>query len=390
MIIKRLQPAYYIAGLCVAWGLVATFSAFVQNLGGLIACRLLLGFFEAGFFPGIILYLTTFYNKGNIALRISYFFATSAVSGAAGGLVAYGIGNMDGTAGWRAWRYILLFNGIPTVLTGLLIPFVLPNSPQTAKFLTDDDRRNMVLLREAETGQTKSAQELHWPDVKAGMLDWKTYAYGLTQFCNNAMLYGFSAFLPTIIRGIGDWSVAEVQLLTIPVYGIGAITYLICSRISDITQIRGPFAAGGQLVATVGYAMLIANHSPGLSFTGCMFVGMGCYVANGTPVAWLSTNNPRYGKRAYASGVQLSMGNSAGVAAPFLFTNAMAPEYRPGYGATIGLLGFAMSTMTTLHLYYRTVNARRERGEEDWKFEGKTEEEVAELGDLSPRFRYTL
>jgi MFS family permease len=54
MIIKRMQPAYYISGLCVAWGLVATFSAFVQNLGGLIACRLLLGFFEAGFFPGII------------------------------------------------------------------------------------------------------------------------------------------------------------------------------------------------------------------------------------------------------------------------------------------------------------------------------------------------
>lgn len=331
-----------------------------------------------------------FYNKGNIALRISYFFATSAVSGAAGGLVAYGIGFMDGTAGWRAWRWIILLNGIPTILTGLAIPFVLPNSTEKAKFLTEEDRRTLILLREAETGQTKSAQKLHWADVKEAMLDWKVYAYGLTQFCNNLMLYSFSIFLPTIIRQIGSWSVAEVQLLTIPVYGIGAITYIVCSRISDMTQIRGPFAAGGQFVSLIGYCLLIANRGAGLSFAGCMLVGMGCYLSNGTPVAWLTTNNPRYGKRAYASGVQLSMGNAAGVAAPFLFTNAMAPAYRPGYAATIGGLGFAMTTMMTLHLHFRFVNKKRERGEEDWKLQGKTDEEVDEMGDLSPRFRYTV
>jgi hypothetical protein len=331
-----------------------------------------------------------FYNKSNIALRVSYFFATSAISGAAGGLVAYGIGFMDGTAGWRAWRWIILINGIPTILTGLVIPFVLPNSPQTAKFLTDDDKKTLLLLREAQMGQTESAQQLHWPDVKQAMLDWKVYAFGLTQFANNLMLYSFSIFLPTIIRQIGDWSVAEVQLLTVPVYGLGAITYIVCSRISDITQIRGPFAAGGQFICAIGYCMLIANRGVGVSFAGCFLVGMGCYVSNGTPVAWLTTNYPRYGKRAYASGVQLSMGNSAGVAAPFLFTNAMAPAYRPGYGATIGALAFAMSTMTILHLYYRTMNKRREEGKQDWKMEGKTEQEVAEMGDLSPRFRYTI
>lgn len=253
-----------------------------------------------------------FYNKSNIALRISYFFATSAVSGALGGLVAYAIGFMDNTAGWRAWRWIILLNAIPTVLTAIAIPFVLPNSPEKAKFLTEEDRLNLRRLREAEMGQTKSAQQLAWKDVKEGMLDWKVYTYGLTQFCNNLMLYSFSLFLPTIIRQIGTWSVAEVQLLTVPVYGLGAITYIVCSRISDITQIRGPFAAGGQLISLVGYCLLLANRGSSLSFAGCFFVGCGCFMANGTPVAWLATNNPRYGKRAYASGVQLSMGNSAG------------------------------------------------------------------------------
>merc|ERR1711939_1148836 len=81
---------------------IATFTAFVQNLGGLLACRLLLGIFEAGFFPGVIIYLTIFYNKRELALRTGYFFSAAAISSAVGGLVAYGIGEgMDGTAGWR-------------------------------------------------------------------------------------------------------------------------------------------------------------------------------------------------------------------------------------------------------------------------------------------------
>lgn len=114
LIIKKLQPARYLAGLTLAWGIVATFTAWVQNFAALVACRLLLGLFEAGLFPGVVLYMTMFYGKRSIAMRIAYFFATSAFSGIAGGLVAYGISFLDGALGWRAWRWIILINGIPT------------------------------------------------------------------------------------------------------------------------------------------------------------------------------------------------------------------------------------------------------------------------------------
>ena len=386
MIIKRLQPARYLAALAFCWGMVATFTAFVQNFAGLVACRLLLGLFEAGMFPGIMLYLTMFYNRKNIALRTAYFFATAAISGAVGGLVAYGCGSLDGKAGWRGWRWVLLIVGIPAALTGFVVPFVLPNSPQTAKFLTEQDKRNLVLLREAEIGQTKSAQELHKSDVVAGAKDWTTYAFCVCQYCSNSMLYSFSVFLPTIIRQIGTWSTPQVQALTIPVYSLGAITYVVMGRTSDVLQIRGPFPIGATLTALVGYALLIANRSAGVSFAGCFFVAMGCYTAVGMPLAWLTSNNPRYGKRAFASGMQLTVGNSAGVAAPFIFSNASAPTYYPGYGATMGLLCISTTLFTTLHFYWRRQNKRRAAGKEDWKLEGKTEEEIAEMGDKSPRF----
>lgn len=101
LIIKRLKPARYLAGLVFFWGLVATFTAFANSFGALVACRLLLGVFEAGLFPGVILYLSMFYNKRNVSLRQAWFYGTSALAGGLGGLVAYAIGELDGAAGWR-------------------------------------------------------------------------------------------------------------------------------------------------------------------------------------------------------------------------------------------------------------------------------------------------
>ena len=180
----------YLAGLVFFWGLVATFTAFVNNFAALVACRILL-VFEAVLFPGIILYLSMFYNKKSVPLRNAYFYGTSAIAGALGGLVAYGIGELDGAGGWRGWRWIFVINGIPTVLTALVVPLALPNSPETASFLTKEDRRNLVLLREHEVGQTKAAQLLHKEDVKAGAKDWKT---GRLRLDNLVALACYTAF----------------------------------------------------------------------------------------------------------------------------------------------------------------------------------------------------
>ncbi|KAJ8116559.1 hypothetical protein OPT61_g2047 [Boeremia exigua] len=391
MIIKRLQPARYLAGLVFLWGLVATFTAFCNNFASLVACRLLLGVFEAGLFPGIILYLSMFYNKKSVSLRNAYFYGTSAIAGALGGLVAYAIGEMHGTAGWSGWRWIILINGIPTVLTAFVVPFVLPNSPETASFLTEEDRRNLVLLRELEVGQTKAAQVLHKDDVKAGAKDWKTWAFAIGQFCGLGMLYSFSVFLPTIIFEMGaGWSRQVVQALTMPVYFLGFGVYIASAWYSDKLQQRGIFCIGGFLTCMVGYIFLTANQGVGLSFTGCFIVAMGLWTSTGAAFTWIGVNNPRYGKRAFASGMQITIGNAAGVSAPFLYSNADSPTYRPGYGATIGLLTLGIGIYTALHFWYRNQNKRKLEGKEDYRMEGLSEEEISELGEHNPRFMYTI
>ena len=393
LIIQKLQPARYIAGLVFFWGIVATFTGFVNNFAALVACRLLLGTFEAGLFPGIMLYLTMFYNKRHISLRTAYFYSISALSGAVGGLVAVGIGYLDnggaGTAGWRAWRWVITINGIPTILTAPLVLWLLPNKPETAKFLTEEDRRNLVLLRQSEVGQTLSGQVLRREDVMAGVKDWKIWALSFAQFCSHSVLYSFSVFLPTIINGMGQWSTAQVQALTIPVYVLGFAVYLTTAMVSDRTQQRGLFCIGGAAVMVVGYCLLIAGQSVAMSFAGCFLVSMGLWTASGAGMAWITVNQPRYGKRAFASGIFITIGNSAGVPAPFLYSTFDAPLYRPGYGATIGMLLLAMSVHTVVYLHFRNKNKRKREGKEDWRVEGKTEEEISEMGEHNPRYMYT-
>ena len=84
---------------------MATLTGLVQNYAGLIVCRLLLGALEAGLFPGMTIYLTMFYTKRELALRVGYLFVSAAIAGSLGGLLAYGIGFMDGVAGESGWRW---------------------------------------------------------------------------------------------------------------------------------------------------------------------------------------------------------------------------------------------------------------------------------------------
>jgi MFS family permease len=110
LLIKKLRPSRFISAITVGWGIVATLTGVVQSYGGLITCRLLLGALESGLFPGMTIYLTMFYTKRELALRVGYLFVSAAIAGSLGGLLAYGIGFMDGVAGQSGWRWYVLYS----------------------------------------------------------------------------------------------------------------------------------------------------------------------------------------------------------------------------------------------------------------------------------------
>lgn len=123
LVIKKFRPSRWLSIITTSWGIVATLTGLVQNFAGLVACRLLLGALEGGLFPGLAIYLTMFYTKTEIALRVGYLFVSAAIAGSLGGLLAYGIGYMDGIAGMYGWRWIIIIEGIPTVILGIAVWF---------------------------------------------------------------------------------------------------------------------------------------------------------------------------------------------------------------------------------------------------------------------------
>ena len=330
LVLKKCRPSRWISFITTAWGIVATLTGITQNFAGLVVCRLLLGAFEGGLFPGLAVYLTFFYTKRELALRIGYLFVSAAVAGGCGGLLAFGIGHMHGIAGQSGWRWIMIMEGIPTVLLGIATWWLLADDIETAYYLTPDEKTLMVRRRNRQAGQTQSAQEFSWVDVRKALTDWKVYAFCIGQFGADTMLYGFSIFLPTIIKAIGpQWSNPIVQLLTIPCYAVGAITYILIARLSDAQQLRGLYSVLFGVISVVGYGILISDSRSGVHYFGCFLVAMGLYVVVGLPLAWLPLNNPRYGKRTTAIALQLTLANSSGIMASFVSQPSIAHPFPP-------------------------------------------------------------
>lgn len=257
---------------------------------------------------------------------------------------------MDGIAGLRGWRWILIIEGLPTFVLGIACWWILADDPETAYYLNDEEKEMIATRRRAQIGITDT---FDWKDVRKGLKDWKIWVFCAGQFCEDAMLYGYSTFLPTIIQGIRpESSRAIIQVLTIPCYALGAISYMAAARYSDWRQSRGPVIVLFCLISVVGYALLISDTSAGVHFAGCFLVAMGLYVAVGIPLAWLPSNNPRYGKRTTATGLQLTIGNTSGIMAPFvsLTTHISGLFRRLHLERPRGIIGSKQSYITTTAL----------------------------------------
>jgi MFS family permease len=151
------------------------------SYGGLIACRLMLGAVEGGLFPGCVVYLTLFYTKQELALRVGYLFVSAALAGGLGGLLAFAIGNLDGYDGIRAWRWIMIIEGLPTFVLGVSVFWWLADDPETAYYLTPAEKELGIVRKQRQVGYSISADEMHKEDVMKALKDWRVYVFCVGQ-----------------------------------------------------------------------------------------------------------------------------------------------------------------------------------------------------------------
>lgn len=135
------RPSYYLGFFTIAWGVVSALSCLAQNFAGIVACRFFLGIVEAPFFPGVLFYLSKWYTKKEMNLRMSIFYSGALIAGAFGNLIAAGIlQGMEGKMGLSAWRWLYIIEGAVTVVMGIVVCLFLPDFPQTWRKLSPEEK----------------------------------------------------------------------------------------------------------------------------------------------------------------------------------------------------------------------------------------------------------
>jgi len=212
---RYFPPRLWLGTVAIGWGICSTLMSTGFNFPGLIVARVGLGVFEAGFGPGIPVYMALFYSKNEMGLRMAYWFGFAAIAGAFGGIVAFGVQHIH--AAVHDWRLLFIIEGIPTVILGIFAMFYLPDrpeNPRSANFFTEEER-GLQIARMNRYSSRSTPGTVNKKHVMEALTDWRVYLGGVMYFGFNCALASTSAFLPTILKTLG-FSNANAQLLTVP------------------------------------------------------------------------------------------------------------------------------------------------------------------------------
>lgn len=392
VLLKRYRPSVFLPVTMVLWGFCMVGMGFITNWSGLMAARFFLGVTEAGLFPGVNYYLSCWYRRDEIAIRMAVFFSAAALSGSFGGLLAAAIQKMDGMGGYSGWRWIFIIEGALTVVIAFLSFWLVHDFPDEAKFLSEPDRARVLRRLALDNQSSARHEEFKLAYVWMALKDWKTYVSMLIYMGPLMPLYSISLFLPTIIANLSFTDKTQIirnQLLSVPPYAGGAIITIFVGFWSDRQHKRGIYNMALAPIGIAGFTMLIASTNPAVQYAGTFLAVIGIYASIPTTIAWVANNLEGVYKRGIVLGIMIGWGNLNGIVSSNMWSDA--PRFISGHATCIAYLGVCLFGGSLLfHILLSRENARRRRGERDYLVKGKVESELDLLGDRRPDFYYTL
>ncbi|KAL6707164.1 High-affinity nicotinic acid transporter [Coniothyrium glycines] len=387
ILLKKMKPRIWLSICMFGFGLVTMLQGFVQNYSGLLATRFFLGVFETGMFPGAFYLIGMWYRRHEAQKRYSFFFSSTTLAGAFGGLLASAIGKMDYMRGYRGWRWIFILEGLLTIVVSFAFFFLLPNFPEEVKWLTEDERAFVKARLQIDQGKSARERPIKGRDVVNVFKDFKVIVGGFMYFGLIVPAYGYAYFSPTIIQGYG-YSAIQTQLHSVPPWAAAFGFSMLIAYLSDRFKHRFFFTIFPIAICITGFAILISVHNHrDLQYAALFLVAMGAYTAMPVIVCWFNMNLGGHHRRAVGSAWQVSFGNIGGIIAVFAFLKKDAPKYTPGYSICIAFVCLSALSCATYFVMCLWQNRSRDKSVRDV---GLTEYEKTELGDLNPEYRYQL
>jgi ACS family tartrate transporter-like MFS transporter len=354
MLLGRFGARMWIARIMITWGLLSAAMAFVAGPTELYVLRFLLGVAEAGFFPGMILYLTYWFPAAYRGRILSAFMVALPISSVLGGPISTRILSFD-AAGLNGWQWMFLIEGIPAALCGVAVLFVLRDRPSKAAWLADDERQWL----EEELARERSAHASHQMLLMQALRNPRVWVLGLVYFGMVVGLYAFNFWLPQMIQGLGSVSNEQVGLITAVPYAAAAILMIVWGRHSDARSERTWHIAAPAFVAAIALvASAQLGSSPVLAIVGLSLSAIAIYAA--LPVFWTLPTAMLAGSAA-AAGIALinSIGNTGGFLGPTIVGYVL--EVTGSYSASLWFLA-AMILMSSLIVI--ALRPRRARASE--------------------------
>jgi sugar phosphate permease len=314
LLVENWSARLWLARIIISWGLLAILTGFIQTSTQFYIARFVLGAAEAGFFPGVIVYLSHWFRQQDRAKAVAMFMAAIPVSNIFGAPVSGFILGVHwlGLAGWR-WVFIL--EGLPALVFGVITIFYLTDWPRQATWLTSDEREWITAELEREKRARRAERTYSvWEAMRHGNILLLALAY----FCSVTSAYGFNFWLPTIVKGLSGLSNLLVTGVAALPYCAGLAAMLLIGWTSDRTGERRWHTAVSLLAVSLGLALsALANQRVGLAVAMFCLAGAGLY--GYLPGFWaLPTTFLTESAAAAAVGLINSFGNLGGFVGPYV------------------------------------------------------------------------
>ncbi|CAG8110703.1 unnamed protein product [Penicillium salamii] len=365
VLMTKFRPSVFLPSCIVLWAIVSGCTSAVNNPAGLLILRFCLGFVEAPFFPGAIYYLSCWYTKREIGVRMALLICGILLSNAFAGLISAGIlSGMGGVGNLAAWRWLFILEGLATVVVGCVAFFVLPDFPGTTKWLTESEKvvGQGRLAVDAGSSTVLDAEKV---PITRGIIwaakDIRTWLFACLQMSTTASI-SYSHFFPTLIKELGFKNNTTVLLLTSPPYIVAFFWAMSWAFVADRKQIRSVPAGISQCLAIVGTVLLIAiTSSLWARYALTILVCCGTFGVYSTTYAWLSSTitQPPI-KRAVAIGLANSCANIASLFANYFWLDQYEPMYRQSWGCLLGFQVLGLSCILTIRFLLNRANKKLE------------------------------
>lgn len=352
LILHRIGARVWLAVIMMVWGIIAAATALVVGPLSFAAARFLLGVAEGGFVPGVFFYLTHWFPNSWRARATATFLVGIPVASIIGSPISGAILSLHDLGGLRGWQWLLILEGLPSIILGFTCLFVLSDRPESAPWLTSAEKSWLTRLLTAEREQIKDTAQYSLRQV---LTDPRVIIMALINFCSIIGGFGVQLWLPQIVKGFGvtNWQVGLI--IAIP-YVFAAVGMVLWARSSDRAEDRTWHVVATTALSALGLATSawLSSPVPSLVALACVIVGSTSFQATfwAVPASFLTGR-----AAAIAIAFVVAFGNLGGLAGPYLI--GRLKEITTGYSAGLLVLSGFLAAGSALMLYLGDPGARK-------------------------------